>query len=193
MEHKADINARDNDWWTPLHAAAACGLWRLMNFLIAAGADPCLVNADGELPLDLAEGIKTKEVLKKEYARLEMTGDRMEELKSTEHDRHLALVNELIEKGESLDSPDRKGVTPLHCAASNGWDDVVALLITNKASLEAKDAEGNTAVMLATWSVTAAAAASFARSHHKQSPPRNGYAAIVASQPDFYSARWGDG
>lgn len=30
----ANVNARDNDWWTPTHAAAACGNWRIVNLLI---------------------------------------------------------------------------------------------------------------------------------------------------------------
>lgn len=27
VQNKAAVDAKDNDWWTPLHAAAACGHW----------------------------------------------------------------------------------------------------------------------------------------------------------------------
>jgi len=48
------VNAIDNDWWTPLHAAAACDHWRIVNLLISSGANTDVVNVDGDLPLEIA-------------------------------------------------------------------------------------------------------------------------------------------
>ena len=50
----ANVNAIDNDWWTPLHAAAACDHWRIVNLLISSGANTDVVNVDGDLPLEIA-------------------------------------------------------------------------------------------------------------------------------------------
>jgi len=35
LEHKANVNARDSELWTPLHAAATCGHLQLCRLLIA--------------------------------------------------------------------------------------------------------------------------------------------------------------
>lgn len=35
LEAGADVNARDSECWTPLHAAATCGHLRLVELLIA--------------------------------------------------------------------------------------------------------------------------------------------------------------
>ena len=61
---------QDFDWWTPLHAAAACGNWRIMNMLLSHGADVTAVNADGDLAFDIAEGKKSREILEKEHVKL---------------------------------------------------------------------------------------------------------------------------
>ena len=58
----ANVNAIDNDWWTPLHAAAACDHWRIVSLLLSNGANTDVVNVDGDLPLEIAEGDKTRQV-----------------------------------------------------------------------------------------------------------------------------------
>lgn len=49
----AELEARDDDWWTPLHAAASAGNWRIANYLIGQGADPRKHNSEGDLPIDV--------------------------------------------------------------------------------------------------------------------------------------------
>lgn len=68
--HTHVFTVKDHDWWTPLHAAAACGQWRLTNFLLTHGADATIVNSDGELAIDIVEGDRTKGILNDEMARL---------------------------------------------------------------------------------------------------------------------------
>ncbi len=57
---------QDHEWWTPLHAAAACGHWRIANFLISHGADVTLVNSDGDLPIDVADGDQVVKIIEDE-------------------------------------------------------------------------------------------------------------------------------
>ena len=58
MEHGADINACDRELWTPLHAAAACGNFSMIEYLVDRGANVAAINADGNLPVDLVEDEK---------------------------------------------------------------------------------------------------------------------------------------
>ena len=76
LQNGANVNATDNDWWTPLHAAAACDHWRIVSVLLQNGADVSMVNADGDLAVDLAEDGKTKQGLEAEMARQGQCSDR---------------------------------------------------------------------------------------------------------------------
>jgi ankyrin repeat protein len=60
------VQRQDNDWWTPLHAAASGGNWRICNLLFNNGADPLAVNAEGDLPLDLVADAKVEGIIQKE-------------------------------------------------------------------------------------------------------------------------------
>ncbi len=66
IEHGADVNVLDDDWWTPLHTAASSGGWRICNKLLEAGADPTIVNANGDLPFDLCNDSRVEGVLQRE-------------------------------------------------------------------------------------------------------------------------------
>lgn len=55
LDHGADPRLADNRGWTPLHYAARRGVNpEFVERLLAAGADPCAVTADGRTPLDVA-------------------------------------------------------------------------------------------------------------------------------------------
>jgi protein phosphatase 1 regulatory subunit 16A len=109
----ADVNARDNDWWTPLHAAAACGHWRIANFLLSNGADVTAVNADGDLAIDIVEGEKTGEVIEAEMTRLGYTEDKFEELRDGPR-KHLAeMVDKMLKDKADLNAKDANGATPV--------------------------------------------------------------------------------
>ncbi|KAF0308849.1 Protein phosphatase 1 regulatory subunit 27 [Amphibalanus amphitrite] len=51
----ADLNCRDTDSWTPLHAACSMGHHHVARYLLESGADPTLLTEDGERPLDLVD------------------------------------------------------------------------------------------------------------------------------------------
>lgn len=53
--HGADINMRDADSWTPLHAAAANGFHEIVTYLLSHGADRNKRTEEGEKAEDLVE------------------------------------------------------------------------------------------------------------------------------------------
>jgi len=52
----ADVNARDNDGYTPLHHAAARGDNEMIMYLISKGADVTAVARSGQTTADMANG-----------------------------------------------------------------------------------------------------------------------------------------
>lgn len=149
LNHGADVNRKDNDWWTPVHAAAACSHWRVINLLISHGADITAVNADGDLPIDIAEGNKVKQILSKEYETLGLSEDDLDTKREAEHAQLKQIVTEMIEAKEDLNAKDENGVTLLHAAASNGWEDLVEELINQQVEMDPTDADGDTPLLLA--------------------------------------------
>ena len=55
IEHGADVNVKQRHGWTPLHTASNEGHEKVVDALIAAGADPAATNDDGITAADLAE------------------------------------------------------------------------------------------------------------------------------------------
>lgn len=98
----AHVNRIDNDWWTPLHAAAACDHWRIVNLLIANGAKTDVVNVDGDLPVDLAEGTKTKAILESEMQSLGIDDKAREKLLGRDEFAFKAQVTGAINTGADL-------------------------------------------------------------------------------------------
>ncbi len=52
----ADVNARDHEGNTAMHHAASRGDVEMLKYLVSKGADPKLVNREGETTLDMANG-----------------------------------------------------------------------------------------------------------------------------------------
>jgi len=48
------------------------------------------------------------------------------------------MVSLLISKGADIEAKTRDGLTPLHCAARSGHDQVVDLLLESKAPMRSK-------------------------------------------------------
>ena len=55
VESGADVDARDDEGWTPLQAAVHWDQRAIAHFLVAVGADPNLSTRNGEVLVDLAE------------------------------------------------------------------------------------------------------------------------------------------
>ena len=106
----ADVNAKDDLYYTPLHIAAQQGHKEIANLLIAKDADVNVTDKSGDTPLHEAASKGYKEV-----AELLVTND--------------ADVNAKND-GES---------TPLHNAGRRGHKEIVELLIAGGADVNAKE------------------------------------------------------
>ena len=62
---------------------------------------------------------------------------------------HMAMVNELLKRGASVDLQTRLGVTPLMAAAYYGHLSIVLRLLQHSADPDLQDTDGGTALMLA--------------------------------------------
>jgi uncharacterized protein len=61
----------------------------------------------------------------------------------------LSRTMELLDEGQSIESTDPRGRTPLHLAADGGHDTLVRALVRRGAAIDAQDRQGNTALHLA--------------------------------------------
>ena len=147
----ADVNLKDDDWWTPLYAAAACGHWQIVNFLLTHDADLTAINADGDMPHDLAEGDRSLQALEDALQDRKLDDNEIQELKLKPEKDFMALVDELLAANKDLDQKDERGVALLHIAACNGWLAAVKALCQCGADVNVQDSEGNTATHLAVF------------------------------------------
>ena len=63
LEFGADLNARDVEGWTPLHAAAATGNLHMINLLLDEGASLTAINLDDKMPVDVSADPDIKYIL----------------------------------------------------------------------------------------------------------------------------------
>jgi ankyrin repeat protein len=147
LAHKAEPNARLKsptlfrahtpgegtlgEGTTPLMRAARNGDAAAMRILLDHGADPKLVAKNGTTALMLAAGLgRGLGVFAKEYA----TDSQM-----------LEGVKVLLERGVDVNAVNDNGQTAMHFAAQAS-DDIVKILATHGAKLDARDKNGRTPV-----------------------------------------------
>ncbi|NAZ34551.1 MAG: hypothetical protein GU356_09810 [Pyrobaculum sp.] len=120
LEHGADLNAKNEGGWTPLHLAALNGRVDIVATLLEHGADPNVQDKFGRTPLHLAAS-----------------------------EGRVEVVRLLLERGADPNAKYEDGWTPLHVAASEGHVDVVRLLLEHGADPTAKNEDGDTPLDLA--------------------------------------------
>jgi ankyrin repeat protein len=114
----ADVNARDDDGWTPLHKACHDGHVQLVSELLDHGAD-------------IESTIMTTRY-----------GSNTRPLHCACINGHLAVGNQLLSRGANIDTKDNQGNTPLHFSSWNGHLPVVKALVSGGANILVANNEG---------------------------------------------------
>ena len=123
------LNYQNEDGFTALHAATACGDLDVTRLLIEAGCNVNVTSLFGRTPL--------------------MT---------VAQNGYTSILKELIAAGCNVDLPQHDGATPLYVAAFFGNPEVTEQLIEARANIDLKHENGNTPLMIAAWRGKAAVA-----------------------------------
>ncbi|CAN0272589.1 unnamed protein product [Lampetra fluviatilis] len=142
LAHRANVNPRDSEGWTPLHAAAACGNLPLVQQLLGHGADLLAVNVDGDMPYDICEEPDTLEHIEGAMAAKGITQETIDDTRSAVERHLMEDVRRAIANGDSLEHRDAQGATLLHVAAAHGCSRVAELLLEQGMSPDARDEDG---------------------------------------------------
>ncbi|KAL4234964.1 hypothetical protein ACF0H5_006605 [Mactra antiquata] len=142
LEFGANVNARDSEMWTPLHAAATCGHVHLCKLLIDKGAELLAVNADGNMPYDICEDEVCLDFIETEMAKRGVTQEEIDDKRLETEKKMLTDLKKLAAEKGNLEYRDKNWATPLHVAAANGYLDVVEFLINQHVSMEVRDEDG---------------------------------------------------
>ncbi|KAI9665840.1 MAG: hypothetical protein M1821_003774 [Bathelium mastoideum] len=134
LQMRADINARDIDWRTPLHVACASDSGLLADMLLEAGADVNIVDYGHETPFLLSSRLGNEDMMRK----------------LLDHGADVNICNVFGESSlhfvcragylstlripsfhadVNINQADHAGTTPLHLACLNGHDDLVEVLV----------------------------------------------------------------
>ncbi|XP_043946395.1 protein phosphatase 1 regulatory inhibitor subunit 16B [Protopterus annectens] len=142
LNNGANVNAKDNELWTPLHAAATCGHQNMVRILIQHGADLLAVNADGNMPYDLCDDDPTLDIIETEMANRGVTQDKINEMRAATEQQMIADMGILMETKHDLNVIDAQGATLLHIAAANGYTQAAELLLEHGIRVDSKDCDG---------------------------------------------------
>jgi len=126
----ADVNGKNRDGKTPMHAAAASQCQEVVDLLLANGADVNATDSEGRSPLH--------ECLRSSPFRVNlMVGLPPKPL----HDS-VPFVRFLLGKGASVNVSDATGETPLHLAVGSGQVEVLPLLLKGGADPNIRRPDG---------------------------------------------------
>ena len=149
----AEVDALNNEGWSPLAVACQVGNWRLARFLLERGGktEP----ADGTPVLLAAAGTEEDDpagvqLLLKHKARADA---RDRQRRSALHEAalagHVDIIDVLLGAGANLEARDALARTPWLEAARGGRAAVIEHLLPHKPDVHAVDGEGRNAVLLA--------------------------------------------
>src|SRR6266702_3108843 len=119
LRHGADVNAAQENFWTPLHMAADIGCLNVAQMLLEHSAEVNLRNDKGRAPLHL---VSTR-----------MFNER-------EGERYI-LAQLLVERGADVRAQDIDGATPLHFASYHGRPEISQLLLDHGANAHVVDVQ----------------------------------------------------
>ena len=171
----AAIDAKDEHGNTALHSASECGHDEIINFLLSKNMPVDALGHKGQTPLMMATTVKAAEFLLSKQASIEAKDtdgnsvlyaaaskqhiEVMEfflskhiiprdeagntDLHKAVSKHHELVIQVLLDAGMDIDIRNKYGVTPLMCVVH---EDIARILLGRKASIDAKDGKGNTAL-----------------------------------------------
>lgn len=158
VQHGADVNARDEMGYTPVHRAAKNGSPRASAALLKCWhADPCASANDGVTPLHLAAGCRSEhsiEIAALLMERCQSVVHKIDDFGNTPLHRaamsgSVDMVSLLLACGANVRAANHTGAEPLHYATQTGLKvpaDVIELLVRRGACLAAQTRAGETAI-----------------------------------------------
>ncbi len=131
-----DVNAKDQDGWTPLHLAAYKCHIDIVKVLLKKGADLLLKNNSGKTPRDLARTGDIKKLLEEEEKQLKKLNEEKNDLPQDKDDnKDTTPLLEETEKKQPT-SAIKKGVFAGGAVAVLGTAVAVALFVTGTVAVE---------------------------------------------------------
>jgi ankyrin repeat protein len=127
LENGADVNAKRDDLWTPLHLAFHVGNLKAARILLEHRADVNARNDDGQTPLHLLSSWEAQQ----------------DEDDGTEDAKHL------LERGANVNERDKDNATPLHLASHYKRLEIVRVLLDHGAKIDLEKDQGRTPLQLA--------------------------------------------
>lgn len=153
LDAGANPNLQSKSGMTALHAAAFNNRDGIVQLLISYRADPNLVDSKGRTPIMVAAQMgNTNPItyLAQAGAALEVRDARGNTpLMLACGGRHLGAMDELLERGANPNCRDLQGRTPLMLLAVHGEDEMVRILLKNKADYTLVDHTMKTALAYA--------------------------------------------
>lgn len=163
LKANANVNHVDKDKWSALMTAASYGNESIVQILFQNGADANLKNRDGRTARELSAGQMHVQRIFQEFEREKLVNIEAQKQKAREQnisfleaakDDDVKKVHDIIKKGADVNSVDFHGLTALHVAAMNGYEELVVELLKQSAEVNCRTAMMNyTPLMFAAGSL----------------------------------------
>jgi ankyrin repeat protein len=148
IEHGIDVNLSVNERGdTALHSAVRSSNLRIVELIMAKGADVAVRNDDGQTALDIAMDLGRRKIVKL-----------LANNRSSDANIHLAAflgdqarVQELIKSGTDINAQDQSGMTPLLRALSGSQVQLAKFLVENGADVSMGNKWGQAPLIYALW------------------------------------------
>ena len=123
LQHVVDVNAQDKYHTAPLHVAMELGSSKVAQILLEHGAEPNVVNKDGQTPLHRA--------FKPQF--------------DSKNDAEILIASAthlLLQRGADVNAQDKDHTTPLFLAIQRNMYDITRVLLTRGAKPNVKNVDG---------------------------------------------------
>jgi hypothetical protein len=127
LGHGADVNAKRDDLWTPLHVALHVGKLEAARMLLEHQVDVNARTNDGQTPLHLLSRWEPRQ----------------------EEDEGSDLAKQLLKHGANVNEKDRHNATPLHLASYYKRLEIVRVLLDYGANIDMQNDQTKTPLQIA--------------------------------------------